>query len=300
MTDRPLDRRDELASALLDGEATDDPLAEDPTVRRRGEQLRAAAEQVRAPVPSPPAHARDAAVAAALDTLDPLDADPEPAGAPAPARWWHRRTGTGDRRLQLLGAAAAVLLVLAAIPLLANLSRTAEDDTAAVDAETEADALTDTFAGDGADDLATATADAAGPGDEMRQAAPEAAGAGGGIGLVDLGEHDDARSLAATALAAAGIDPDADDPDRSAVGAPSSGSGEAAPTTTVADDVRPCEAEIAALEGDVLLVGLARLGVNPVVVAVLAQPEGATVVVLDPHPPRCSVISEMAGDQGAP
>jgi hypothetical protein len=94
----------------------------------------------------------------------------------------HRRAGgiagpgPADRRLQLLGAAAAVLLVLAAIPVLANLSRTAEDDTAAVDAETEADALTETFAGDGADDLATATADAAGPGDEMRQALRGAGG----------------------------------------------------------------------------------------------------------------------------
>jgi hypothetical protein len=38
----------------------------------------------------------------------------------------------------------------------------------------------------------------------------------------------------------------------------------------------------------VLLVGLARLGVNAVVVAVLAHPEGATVVVLDPDPPAAA------------
>lgn len=296
MTDGSLDRRDELASALLDGEVTGDSLAEDPAVLRRAEQLRAAAQAVRAPVPPAPAPARDAAIAAALDAHRELTAAAAQVTTPPAARWrWGRAPWSGAHRLRVLGAAAAVLLVLAAIPVLASLSRTSEDDTAAVDAETEADALMETF-GAGADDLATA--DAAGPGDEMRQAVEgDGAAGGGGGGLVDLGVHDDTDSLVATAAAAAGLGPDradpADPPDP-AESAPAPGTGGAAPspTTSAAHDARPCEAEIAALDGEVLLVGLARLGSTPVVVAVLDQPEGAVMVLLDPNPPACTFIGE--------
>jgi hypothetical protein len=300
MTDRPLDRRDELASALLDGEPVGDARAADPAVRARAEQLRAVAEAVRAPVPAAPASARDAAVAAALEVFDAAGAEPVPGSpSPSPGRWWQRGSGPPDRRLRLLGAAAAVLLVLAAIPVVASLSRTADDDTAsapAAEAEPDADgdALMETFTADGADDLGAAAADAADPGDELRQAAGDAGG-GGGVGLVDLGVHDDAETLAARAAAAAGLDPEGEDADEAvAAPAPVAGSGPPGVTTTVADDPRPCEAEIAALDGDLLLVGLARLGVDAVVVAVLDRPEGATVVVFDPEPPRCHVISEIA------
>jgi hypothetical protein len=295
MNDRPLDRRDELASALLDGEPVDEALAADPDVRARAEQLRAVAEAVRAPVRPAPPSARDAAVAAALEVFDTPETEPVPAPAPSPARWWQRRPGPADRRLRLLGAAAAVLLVLAAVPVVASLSRTSDDDTAsAPDAETEADASMETFSGDGADDLGTAAADAADPGDELRQAAG-AAGGGAGIGLVDLGVHDDAEALAAWAATAAGLGPERDDTeDAVASPVPATGAGPPGVTTTVADDSRPCEAEIGALEGDVLLVGLARLGVDAVVVAVLDRPEGAAVVILDPEPPRCHVITEIA------
>jgi hypothetical protein len=299
MTEDDLARRDELASALLDGEHTDDPLAADPVVRQRVEQLRTAAEAVRAQVPPAPAGARDAAVVAALHALDThaLDTrDPERTSDPtaSPARWWHRGAGTPERRLRLLGAAAAVLLVLAAIPVVASLSRPSDDDTASADAEAgdEAEALTEAFAGDGADDLATATADAASPGDELRQSAGAVGGASG-AGLVDLGVHDDAERLAARAAAAAGLEADRGEAGGAEAPVPAAGAGPPGVTTTAPTEPRPCEAEIEALDGDLLLVGLARLGADAVVVAVLDGLEGATVVVFDPEPPTCSVITEI-------
>ena len=97
MTDR--DHTDELVSAFLDGEATDEEAAQvrrDPELLRRLEQLRATSEAVGG-APEPPTEAaRDAAVERALAAYDEGDGTP-------------RRPGV------LVGLSAAALVVLLAL-----------------------------------------------------------------------------------------------------------------------------------------------------------------------------------------
>jgi negative regulator of sigma E activity len=115
---------DELVSALLDGEATPEEEARvtsDPELAARLAEFRAVAEAVGAPVPVAQQAARDAAIARAIAT--------SPADELAAAR--AKRADTRARRwLPIASVAAAVLVVLAAIPLLSRLGGGGSDDSA--------------------------------------------------------------------------------------------------------------------------------------------------------------------------
>jgi len=102
---------DELASALLDQEV-DPPTPVDPALAARVDEFGAIAAQVGAPIPVDPDR-REQAIAAALAEFDAVRAaEITPAAAPTPLR--PRRPVA----LRVLGAAAAVLVVLGAVTLL--------------------------------------------------------------------------------------------------------------------------------------------------------------------------------------
>lgn len=172
----PVDELDELASALLDGEADDADRARlaDPAVRaeveRRQAGLARAQAAVAAPVAVDPA-ARDAAIAAALAAAD----EPASTGADELAA---RRAAAG-RGLRLVGVAAAVVAALAVG--IAAFSGSGDTDDAAGDAAAEA-----SLGDDGA-------ADAASPGDapEALEESGDAAGERSG----DLGDFDSVDAL---------------------------------------------------------------------------------------------------------
>ena len=128
MTD---DERDELASAYLDGATTDEETAlveADPALLARVEELRRVRDLVAAAVPPPSAEAREAAIAAALAAAtgstpeDAADATPPAAVRPLPRRQ------TGGTWVRVVAAAAAVLAVLALVPVLAGLGDDDGDD----------------------------------------------------------------------------------------------------------------------------------------------------------------------------
>jgi hypothetical protein len=114
--------RDEVASALVDGEATVEEqalLAADPALAARVEALRAAAARAAAPVAPVPGPVRESAIRAALAAYDgerravattELDAARE---RRATSAGWARGRG-----VRVLSIAAAVLLALVAVPLL--------------------------------------------------------------------------------------------------------------------------------------------------------------------------------------
>lgn len=143
MTDATPRPDDELVSAVLDGEATDDERARveaDPAARRRLAELAAVRDLVAAPVPVP-AGARDRAVAAALAQFDLGAADADPGGvdpaAPAIAapvdelgarRARRDRSGRGGRFLA--AAAAVVVAVLGAAAVLRAVNPASETSVA--------------------------------------------------------------------------------------------------------------------------------------------------------------------------
>ncbi|MFN8041035.1 MAG: hypothetical protein U0Q07_17600 [Acidimicrobiales bacterium] len=115
MTDHhptPDDARDELASAALDGEATDDEaarVADDPDLRARRDELAAVQAAVAAPV-EVPAGAADQAVAAALAAFSPA----EDVGTDAPSGGAAAEVvdlGAHRTRNRVLAAVAAVAVL---------------------------------------------------------------------------------------------------------------------------------------------------------------------------------------------
>jgi hypothetical protein len=89
MTDATPRPDDEIVSAVLDGEATADERAlveADPEAQARLAELRAARDQVAAPVAVPPA-VREQAVAAALDLFDQLAPEAPPTSRPPGPDW---------------------------------------------------------------------------------------------------------------------------------------------------------------------------------------------------------------------
>ena len=159
MTDFPASD-DELLSSFIDGELTVDErarldarLAEEPPLAARLADLRAAADLAATPVPALAAADRDSVLAAALAA-----SDTSPAVSDLTVERSRRQARWGGR---IAAAAAGVLLVAVAVPVLLNQSD-GDDDVAGDAAETmladdEADTLGSTSDdgsgdGDGADD----------------------------------------------------------------------------------------------------------------------------------------------------
>lgn len=141
----PLDPRDELASAYLDGETTADEarrVEQDEDLLARVAALRQVAVAVgSAPEPADDAR-RESAVAAALATAATHHPGDELAAARA------RRSA----RARVLGIAAAIALLVLAVPLLARLGDDSDDDTTAAD--TSSEALEERAADEAGDDAA--------------------------------------------------------------------------------------------------------------------------------------------------
>jgi hypothetical protein len=151
MTD---DERDQLLSDVLDGVATDQEHAlveADPELRANLVAIAAAQEALRTPVPPVVDSIRESMISAALAELTPTTAA-DAAQVIDLAGQRARR----QRRLNLLGAAAALVLVIggAAIALRAG-DDGSDADTAQI-SEAELDATADGSAGEAADDDALA------------------------------------------------------------------------------------------------------------------------------------------------
>jgi hypothetical protein len=170
---------DELASALLDGEATaeEQARADEPQVAARMARFAAVASVVSAEPEAPADHRRDAAVAAALAAWQPQATRPEaPIDELASRR--DRRT---VRTFRLVGAAAAVAAVLGLGALVATWSQDDGDSTSSVAADAPTEGASDTTEAAAADE-------AAGGGDAAGSVpAPSVGG--------DLGRYDDVDAL---------------------------------------------------------------------------------------------------------
>jgi hypothetical protein len=173
------DPLDELASAIVDGEA-----AEDPAVADRVARFRAVAELVAAPVVPPSAADRDRMIAAALAAADQQDAG----GEVVPFR---------RRRFPVwLPAAAAVAVLVAGIGLLVQAGGGSDDADEAATADAPAAREAETFEESGGEGEGAA-------GDSAEAPASTVAGTAGGSGgaatemaaPADLGDHDSLASL---------------------------------------------------------------------------------------------------------
>jgi len=217
MTDAD-DRRDDLASGLLDGTLPDEAAGaarRDPAVTARVAELAAARDRLRQ-VPPPDPAARDRAVAAALAAFDPA-ADRDRVADLASAR---QRRAAGAPRW--LGAAAAAVAVVAAVAGLAVMAGDSQDEDQATSSESLSDEAGDQEASsEAADDSA---ADAAGEDGGAGSAAPDATLAAGG----DLGSFTDAAALVdrvAAELGGGGFSVDQDAPRTQESPAPAPGTG---------------------------------------------------------------------------
>ena len=121
MSDQPLSD-DELASAMLDGEATG-PRPADAAVAARVDELRRAADAIAQPVVVDDA-SRERAIAAALQAFD--DAPPSTATAAEPVTAAARRT----RFMPALAAVAAAVLVLVGVVAVVRHDSSTPTDTA--------------------------------------------------------------------------------------------------------------------------------------------------------------------------
>lgn len=134
----PVDPRDELASAHLDGATGPDDaarVAADPELARRVDRLAAARDALRATADDRVDGARrEAAVAAALAAFTeagPSVYDDAPSAAAAPTPLVRpSRSRPRTRTLQLVGIAAAAVLLALTVPLLDRLGSDDRDDTA--------------------------------------------------------------------------------------------------------------------------------------------------------------------------
>lgn len=173
MTDAQL-RRDELASAYLDGEATPAETAEieqDDTLLARAEELRRVCDAVAAPVAAVPAELRDGAIATALAASERRTA----------AHGRANVIGIHRRRMTQLAAAAAVAILAAAVG---------------------AGWLTTRGANDSEQLAAEAPSFDAAEADDAAPADTESAAAGDSSGLAAPAESPDAEQMATDQLAA--------------------------------------------------------------------------------------------------
>jgi hypothetical protein len=300
VNDPPVDPRDELASALLDGEAAPEGRADDPEVMARVERFRSIRSAIATSPPAPREADREAAVGAALAAFrtepgdDTASGDGAAAGdgtkpggdaatGLAPLRPGGRRA-VADRRW--LAAAAAVVALLVSVPLL--LARDADDPADDRLAAGEPDASAEVFAED------RGAAGQVGEGDVgLERATPgDVDAATGATGLeespplatsipVPLGDHSELDQLLDTTRRVFDGHPP---PER-----------QAAP-----GDVPPaCEDRVATLPGPLELLGVATLGDADLVVVVISRDGVPTAVLLSAQDPACPVLSEHAlGDAG--
>lgn len=176
------DPLDELASALVDGEATpeEEARAGEPEVAARVAAFEAVAQRVGGPVDPPTDEAREAAIAAALAA-----ASSRPAAPSSLAEHRERR-----RRLPewLPGVAAAVVIVVGLGVLLTSLGSGDRDDAAE---SADATAMATQTAGADGESGGGGAADE-GAGEESADLAPTA----GSSAAPDLGSFDDVGALA--------------------------------------------------------------------------------------------------------
>lgn len=272
MTDATPTPDDELVSAYLDGEAPEAAarVEADPALRARLAAFRRVGAAVGAPVEVAAADARERAIARALEAAagEPV-VDLDEARARVRAR---RRS----RWLPVAAVAAAVLLLVAAVPLLSRLNRDSGDDLAAT---------------------AAATTSAAGAGDtssaEGNEVASQEAQERRDLGVVD----DEAALRRAVEDALVGQEPDAVLSASTTAGATA---GDASNQPGPADSAAPpaaCDDSIAALFPDlgaILLTGAATLRGEPVAVYVyeLADPgDGPTRQLLALNPSTCEIVN---------
>ena len=211
---------DDLASALLDGllDADEAEAARrDPAVVARVAALAAARDALAAPPPPPDAAGRERAISAALSAFDAetsatddaaIAADASPSVTPprfdhatplarrAPVRGAGRGRGRGTARSEQwarwLGAAAAVVLVVAGVSLLAR-----GDDSDDGDTEASSDEVSSGDSGAGSEAEATPEADEDAARDEAAESAGEDAGGELPSGeVLDLGAAESPDALA--------------------------------------------------------------------------------------------------------
>lgn len=270
-TTDPIDPRDELASAHVDGMTSADEAAEvaaDSDLRARVERLAAARRALRsadvAALGTPDdERRRDAGIAAALAAFD----EQAPLTATAtdlrPVPSLRRRAAVEAKRTwQLVGIAAAVLLLALAVPLLGSLDDTSDDE--------EDSAATEAAPDESSAERAT------------ESASPMAghADAGAGAPLPRLGSFDDLDQLT-TAL----------HQQRTAASTGAAEASTSAPATA-GDElaVEPAAAPCAAVGPDAEQRWQADLDGQEVVVLVSDQPDGAaSVIVLEAI--GCAVVA---------
>jgi hypothetical protein len=276
--------RDELVSAFLDGEATPAEVARveaDPVLQARLAALRRAAEAMAQPVRPAPAEAKEAAVARALAEADRVL---PPAGQTAAGDDGGRddlaaarqRREQRSRWLRTASIAAAIALVVAAIPLLARLGDQGGDEDVAAPASEESDSVS-TVAPTVAEG---ATGDDSGGGAEEGEGQAPFSDDQGEAALSDLGSIDSEQELAerAAALLAGDVDSASDG------GSEAAGEGEADPGTDRAVEdqaaARDCAAQlgipfeaeaVASYQGERVAVVVAILPTGPVALAVDAR-----------------------------
>lgn len=136
MTDLTPSPDDAIVSAHLDGEASPAErarMAVEPELQARLEAFRRVAAQVGSPVEGPTATQRNAAIASALDA-----ADLETTAPVVELDAVRTRRARSSRWLPIASVAAAVLLVLAALPLLSRLGSDSSDQASSAAATTTA------------------------------------------------------------------------------------------------------------------------------------------------------------------
>ncbi|GEM_PF-6900318 len=231
MTD---DERDQLLSAVIDGEATADDVARvraDPELTAELNRITAAVAALAEPVPLPPADAREAMIAAALEDLAAAPSSPATAvgeattGAPVVDLAAQR--AKRQRRLNIMGAAAAIVVVIGAAFAL-NTDGSSDSDTSASSDESGETEAADGQTESAPSDLAARAESFESEGNEASaaQLAPEAdAGADedGGLSqdaIEDALSGDDSMSTDDEALEEAAPAPDAAEPEPETVEAP--------------------------------------------------------------------------------
>lgn len=255
MTDDRSPADDEIVSAYLDGEATADEVARvegDPSLRARAAELRAVADQVGQVAPAPAA-VRDRHLDRAREELL--------AAAPASAEVTHLATARARRsRAVVLGAVAAVLVIVLAAGLLPRLvdeepeqlARVATSDEPAAPAEDPATALLEDEADADAGSGASPSTTLAGVDPRSRDAdAGEAAPAG--APPPDLGTFGDRAELEAALAQAVDAHPPAGAAETFAVATTPCTAGVLGDDRELTDLVYAARAELAGQPVEVLL-----------------------------------------------
>jgi hypothetical protein len=271
---------DDLASALLDGELTDDEAAaarRDPAVVARLAEFRAGREAVAGPVPLADPAVRERTLAAALAAFDAGEDERTPAPVtPHPTGEQPWRPEGGRRRRWL--AAAAVVLVVVGVGVLARAVGSGDGDTdnAATGGEDSV-----------AEDSSSGGDETSGGGGEGTADAPTsegglAAGDADASNVVDLGAAGSDEALADQARAA--IDEQTDARERTA----EQDGSEPAPAQPACGELYP------AAGGSVVLDGRATLAGEPVDVQVIEQADGSLrLIAIDAS---CTAVVDRALD----